>query len=63
MVAGQNGHHGLSVLLSVTLVSKQENDSALHRHHDMGETAALGHIYRQETATPIPAQVMQPNYK
>lgn len=59
MAAGQNGHRGLSVHLNVTLVSKQENDSAVHHRHSMGATAAPGHTYRQETATPIPAQVLQ----
>lgn len=58
MVAGHPGHHGPSVHLSVTPVSKQESDSAVHPHHSMGAAAALGHTYRQETVTPTPAQVL-----
>lgn len=57
MVAGQYGQSGLSVHQSVTLVSKQESDSAVHPHHSMGAAAVPGHMYRRETATPTPAQV------
>lgn len=58
MVAGQHGHCGLSVPQSVTLASKQEIDPAIHPHHSMGAAAVLAHTCRQETATPIPAQVL-----
>lgn len=59
MVVGQHGHNGLSVHLSVTLESKQENDCAIHLYPSMEAAAALGHTYRQETVTPIPVLVLQ----
>lgn len=58
MAAGQHGRRGLSVHQSVILVSKQESDSAIHPPHSMGATAAPGHTYRRETATPTLAQVL-----
>lgn len=58
MVAGQCGRCGLSAHQNVTLVSKQESDSAIHPPHSMRAAAALGLTYRLETATPTPAWVL-----
>ena len=58
MVVGQPGQHGLYAHLSVTLVTRQEKDFAVHQHHNMGVMAAMGLTYKQGTATPTPVQVL-----
>lgn len=60
MEAGQRGLSGPSVQPNVTLVFKLESDSAIHPHRCMVGVNARVHTSRPETATPTPAQVLQP---
>lgn len=57
MVAGHSGRHGPSVHQNAILASKQGNGFAIHLLHNTGAVAAPGLTSRQETVTPIPAQV------
>lgn len=58
MADGHYGQCGLSAHQSVTLVSKQESDSAIHPPHSMRAATAPGLTSRLETATPTPARVL-----
>lgn len=58
MVVGQPGQCGLRAHLIVTLVTRREEDSAIHLHHSMVVTVAMGLTYKQGTATPTPVQVL-----
>lgn len=55
---GHPGPGGPGVHLSVTLVSRQGRDSAVHQRHSMGAVTVLGLTFKQRTATPILVQVL-----